>query len=68
MLGSIDRGGGYAELLPDSEELDVGGYPLRVLTLEKLTAVKRQLSRPKDRWMLMHLEAALEERAKARNR
>jgi len=34
------------------------------LTLEKLTEIKRHLSRPKDKLMLMHLEAALEERAK----
>jgi hypothetical protein len=28
--------------------------------------LKRQLARPKDKLMLMHLEAALEEREKAR--
>jgi len=66
LLGPIDPGGGYDDLLPDSEVLDVGGNPVRVLTLEKLTEIKRQLSRPKDKLMLMHLEAALEERAKAR--
>jgi hypothetical protein len=38
---------------------------VRVLTLEKLTDIKRHLSRPKDKFMLLHLEAALEERAKA---
>ena len=66
VLGAIDFGGGYAELLPGSEVLDVGGYAVRVLTLEKLAQIKRHLSRPKDKLMLMHLEAALEEREKAR--
>jgi hypothetical protein len=64
-LGSIDWGGGYDELLPGTEVLDVGGYAVRVLTLEKLTELKRRLSRPKDQLMLIHLEAALEERKKA---
>ena len=65
LLGAIDWGGGYEQLLPDSEVLDVGGHSVRVLTLEKLTDIKRHLSRPKDKFMLLHLEAALEERAKA---
>ncbi len=64
VLGSIDRGGEYVDLLPGSEVLEVGEYPVRVLTLEKLVEVKRHLSRPKDKLMLMHLEAAFEERAK----
>jgi hypothetical protein len=64
LLGTIDWGGGYDDLLPSSEMLEVGEYPVRVLTLEKLIEVKRHLPRPKDKLMLMHLEAALEERAK----
>ena len=65
LLGAIDWGGGYDELLPFSEVLNVGEYAVRVLTLEKLAEIKRHLSRPKDKLMLLHLEAALEERAKA---
>jgi hypothetical protein len=34
------------------------------LTLEKLIELKRKLSRPKDKLMLLHLEAALDERRK----
>lgn len=64
LLGTIDWGGGYDDLLPNSEMLQVGDYPVRVLTLEKLIELKRRLPRPKDKLMLMHLEAALEERAK----
>jgi hypothetical protein len=66
LLGAIDPGGSYDDLLPGSEILDVGGNLVRVLTLEKLTEIKRVLSRPKDKLMLMHLEAALQERAKVR--
>ena len=64
LLGQIDWGGGYEDLLPGSEVLEVGGLAVRVLTLDKLVEIKRQLSRPKDKFMLMHLEAALDERAK----
>jgi hypothetical protein len=66
ILGSIDWGGGYDELLPSSEVLDVGGNAVRVLTLEKLIELKQKLTRPKDKLMLMHLEAVRDEREKAR--
>jgi hypothetical protein len=59
LLGAIDWGGGYDELLPFSEVLSVGEYSVRVLTLEKLAEIKRHPSRPKDKLMLLHLEAAL---------
>ena len=67
LLGAIDWGGGYSDLLPASEVLDVGGHAVRVITLEKLIEIKRHLTRPKDKLMLMHLEAALEERKKAKS-
>ena len=66
LLGTIDFGGGYDDLLPSSEVLDVGGHAVRVLTLEKQVELKSKLTRPKDKLMLMHLEAALDERRKAR--
>jgi hypothetical protein len=68
LLGTIDFGDGYEDLLPHSEVLDVGGIAVRVLTLEKQVELKRQLTRPKDKLMLMHLEAALDEREKAKLR
>ena len=63
-----DPGGGYAELLEGSEILDIGGRPVRVLKLEKLIEIKRSLNRPKDKLMLIHLEATLEEREKLRGK
>ena len=35
--------------------------------LEKLIDIKRKLTRPKDRFMLIHLEATLEERERMRD-
>jgi hypothetical protein len=66
VLGAIEPGGSYGDLLPTSEVLDVGGFAVRVLKLEKLIDIKRGLPRPKDKLMLMQLEAALEERSKLR--
>jgi hypothetical protein len=65
LLGTIDPGGSYEDILPFSEVLVVAGYPVRVLSLEKLVEIKRGLSRPKDKLMLLHLEAALGQRAAA---
>jgi hypothetical protein len=64
VLGAIDWGGGYDDLLPGTEVLDVGGHAVRVLTLEKLIEIKRRLTRTKDKLMLVHLEATLDEREK----
>lgn len=64
VLGAIDPGGTFEELLSGSELLNVGGFDVHVLTLPKLIEIKRGLTRPKDKLMLMHLEAALDERNK----
>jgi hypothetical protein len=64
VLGAIEPGGSYDDLVPASEVVVVGGLAVRVLTLEKLIDIKRGLPRPKDKLMLMQLEAALEERSK----
>jgi predicted nucleotidyltransferase len=64
VLGTIDDGLVYADLLPHSVVMEVAGHVLRVLTLEKLIEIKRKLERPKDKFMLLHLEATLDERKK----
>jgi hypothetical protein len=48
--------------------MDVFGLSVRVLKLEKLIELKRALSRPKDKLMLLHLEATLEERERGDRR
>ena len=62
LLGTIEQGTSYEELLADSEELDLGGIPVRVITLERLIAIKEKLTRPKDQVMLVMLRATLAER------
>ena len=66
VLGTIDDGLVYSDLLPDSVVMEVAGHHLRVLSLEKLIEIKRKLDRPKDKFMLLHLEATLDERRKDR--
>jgi predicted nucleotidyltransferase len=65
LLGTIEEGTSYEELLPDSEEMDLGGIPMRVITLERLIAIKEKLTRPKDQVMLMVLRAALDQRRRS---
>jgi hypothetical protein len=64
MLGTIEEATSYEDLLDDSEILEIAGLPIRVLTLERLIAVKEKLDRPKDRLMLVVLKATRDERAK----
>ena len=62
MLGAIEGGRGYDELLPDSLVIDLGGRPLRLLSLEALVRYKRVSADPKDKLRLPVLEAALRRR------
>jgi predicted nucleotidyltransferase len=62
LLGAINDDLGYEELVGSADELEVAGYPIRVLSLERLIELKRQLGRPKDLAMLPVLEATLRER------
>lgn len=62
VIGSVDPGLGYDDLIGATDLVQVFGLNVRVLTLEKLIELKRLLPRPKDKLMLMHLEAALDER------
>lgn len=64
VLGTINDDKTYGDLLPFTEELEVLGHPVRVLSLERLVELKRELGRPKDLAMLPVLEATLRERSK----
>lgn len=61
-LGEIVGGGGFGDLLPFTVELEVFGHPCRVVTLEKLIAIKRAAGRPKDLEAIAELEALRDER------
>jgi len=59
VLGAIEQGRGYDDLLPDALLLQLPVGPVRVLSLEAIVRLKRQSSHPKDRLMLPILEATL---------
>jgi len=67
-LGSLDLfgeaagGGSYDALLPCSQEVEALGFRFRVVTLERLIALKRAAGRPRDLEPIAELEALLEER------
>ncbi len=65
LLGTIGQGLGYEELIPHSNEMDLGeGLRLRVLNLEMLISLKEQLASDKDVAMLPLLRRTLIETAK----
>jgi hypothetical protein len=59
VLGAIEEGKAYEDLLTDSIAVDLGGGLVRVLALETIVRLKRSSSHPKDRLMLPVLEATL---------
>jgi len=66
LLGEVAGGGTYEQLLPHTQEIQVLGVVLRVVTLEKLIQLKRAAGRPKDLEAIAELQALLEERRKGR--
>ncbi len=64
VLGTIEHDSGYEELIAQSDELEIAGHSVQVLSLERLIRVKEQLRRPKDQLMLVILRATLDERRK----
>jgi hypothetical protein len=67
VLCELGEGEGYEEILSDTVLLaDDGPFPLRVLGLPRLIAVKARTGRPKDRAVLPVLTATLDEQMKSR--
>ena len=64
VLATIEDDTTYEDVLSDATSIDLGGFSVRVLGLERLLEVKRKLSRPKDKLMALQIEATLEERNK----
>jgi predicted nucleotidyltransferase len=62
VLGSINDDIVYEDLLDFTDEFEVTGIVVRVLKLERLIQLKRELGRPKDVAVLPVLEATLRER------
>jgi len=61
-LGEVAGGGRYEALIPDAVALHVFGVTCRVVSLEKLIALKRAAGRPKDYEAIAELESLREER------
>jgi hypothetical protein len=68
VLGAIEEGRGYDDLLGDTLSVGFGGGVVRVLTLDAIVALKRRSTHPKDRLMLPILEATLRRRPKSPDR
>lgn len=52
----------YEDLLPDSEEVELEGHSIRLLSLEQLLTTKTQAGRPKDLAALPLIRNTLEEK------
>jgi hypothetical protein len=61
ILGEITLGGGFDQLLPDSEQMKVAGHDCLVLGLKRLIEVKRAAARSKDFEAIAELQVILEE-------
>lgn len=64
VLGTIGAGRGYADLLPHSDEIEIGRLRVRVLSLEKLIEVKEEMGFEKDKAVLPVLRQTLLEKRK----
>jgi hypothetical protein len=64
VLGTIEEDSGYEDLIEASDQLELAGQSVHVLSLERLIRVKEKLARPKDQLMLLILRATLDERRK----
>ena len=60
VMDSVAGVGGFADVLANSAEFDVGGVRCRILDLPALIRAKRAAGRKKDRDQLPELEALLE--------
>lgn len=61
LLGTVEEDTGFESLLPCSRQVDLGDISIRVVSLERLLEIKKKLGRPKDRLMVLQIEATLDE-------
>jgi hypothetical protein len=62
VLGAIEGGRDYGDLLPHSDALIVHGRAVRMLKLDFMLMLKEQSNEPKDRNSALYLRKALEEK------
>ena len=63
VLGRIEGGRGYEELLPHTLQSRIGDAAVRLLSIETILDIKRASPRPKDRAIVPLLEAVLRRRS-----
>jgi len=66
LLCRLGEGEDYEQILGDTVVLDGGPFPIRVITLPRLIAVKARAGRPKDRLTLPLLIATLDEQLRSK--
>jgi hypothetical protein len=64
ILGTIEDETTFEDVLDQSYRVDLGGFEVRALSLQRLLIVKRKLGRPKDMLMALQIEATLDELGK----
>lgn len=57
LLGSLGPGADYGELVRDALDVDLGAAQVKLISLDRLIAVKEKLGRAKDLLMLVQLRA-----------
>lgn len=65
LLGTVEESTSYEDLLPDVVWFEISGVAVRVVSLERLIAIKEKLTREKDRAVMPVLRATLEEQRRA---
>lgn len=60
LLGSLREIGNFEEVKKHSHEIEILGYPCRVLTIDSLIRIKESIGRPKDRQVALELKSILE--------
>lgn len=63
VLGRIEGGRGFEELMPDTVGTRIGDAAVRLLSIETILEIKRASGRAKDRAMVPLLEAAVRRRS-----
>jgi predicted nucleotidyltransferase len=67
LLGEIQGLGGYAEVLKNSDQIEIFGASCRVMSLEDLVRAKKAAARGKDLILVKELEALLELHKRSRS-
>lgn len=57
LIGYLEPIGGYEEAVVAAQDMAIGPWTVKVLSLDDLIRIKEHIQRPKDRDSLMHLHA-----------